>query len=104
MYYDSDELNNYEIGYKYANSDATLRFNAALYLMDWQDMQTAVYDRDLATIQFNTNIGDAEIKGLEFDLSYLAQNGFNFILGGSIIDPKLKDDFVLRWVIAIKHE
>jgi len=99
LYYDSDELNNYEIGYKYANSDATLRFNAALYLMDWKDMQTAVYDRDLATIQFNTNIGDAEIKGLEFDLSYLAQNGFNFILGGSIIDPKLKDDFVLNGTV-----
>ena len=99
LYYDSDELNNYEIGFKYTNSDATLRFNTALYLMDWKDMQTAVYDRNLATIQFNTNIGDAEITGLEFDLSYLAQNGFNFILGGSIIDPKLKEDFVLSGIV-----
>ena len=99
LYYDSDELNNYEIGFKYANSDGTLRFNTALYLMDWKDMQTAVYDRNLATIQFNTNIGDAEITGLEFDLSYLAENGFNFILGGSVIDPKLKEDFVLSGVV-----
>jgi outer membrane receptor protein involved in Fe transport len=99
LYYDSDELNNYEIGYKYANSDATLRFNTALYFMDWKDMQTAVYDRDLATIQFNTNIGDAEIAGLEFDLSYLAQNGFNIILGGSIIVPRLKEDFILSGTV-----
>ncbi|MEO1956102.1 MAG: TonB-dependent receptor, partial [Gammaproteobacteria bacterium] len=65
LYYDSDELNNYEIGYKYTNADGTLKFNSAYYLMNWEDMQTAVYDRNLATIQFNTNIGDAVIQGIE---------------------------------------
>ena len=99
LYYDSDELNNYEVGYKYSNSDGTQRFNIAGYMMDWKDMQTAVYDRDLATIQFNTNIGDARITGVELDWTIITDNGFFIVLGASLIDPKLEEDFVLNGVV-----
>tara|TARA_Y100001970_G_scaffold180262_2_gene219490 strand:- start:16100 stop:18451 length:2352 start_codon:yes stop_codon:yes gene_type:complete len=96
LYYDSDELKNYEIGYKYSNQDGSYRFNAAYFLMDWQDMQTAVYDRDLATIQFNTNIGDAKITGLELDWSIFTENGYNLLIAGSFTNPKLNENFMLN--------
>ncbi|HIK71820.1 MAG TPA: TonB-dependent receptor [Gammaproteobacteria bacterium] len=99
LYYDSDELNNYEIGYKYTNADGTLRFNSAYYLMNWEDMQTAVYDRNLATIQFNTNIGDAVIQGIETDLTLLTENGFTIIAGATFTNPELDDNFILSGVI-----
>ena len=96
MYYDADELMNYEVGYKYSNPQNTRKFNAAYYLMDWQDMQTAVYDRSLATIQFNTNIGDAKITGLEVDWTFFTENGYTIIIGGSLTDPKLDENFMLN--------
>ena len=68
-------------------------------MMDWKDMQTAVYDRDLATIQFNTNIGDARITGVELDWTIITDNGFFIVLGASLIDPKLEEDFVLNGVV-----
>ena len=99
LYYDSDELNNYEVGYKYSNATGTLKFNSAYYLMKWKDMQTAVFDRNLASIQFNTNIGDAVIQGIETDLTFLTENGFTIIAGAAFTDPELDDNFVLSGVI-----
>ena len=95
LYYDSDELNNYEVGYKYSSQDGTYRFNAAYYLMNWQDMQTAVYDRDLATIQFNTNIGDAKITGIELDWTIITENGLTAAIAAAFTDPKLEENFIL---------
>ena len=69
--YDEERLDNYEIGYKYASSDGTVRANTSLYSMSWSDMQAANFDLDLAPIQFNSNIGDAVIQGIESDLSIL---------------------------------
>ena len=95
LYYDSDELNNYEVGYKYSSQDGTYRFNAAYYLMNWQDMQTAVYDRDLATIQFNTNIGDAKITGIELDWTIITDSGLTVAIAGAFTNPKLEENFIL---------
>ena len=91
LYYDSDELNNYEVGYKYSSQDGTYRFNAAYYLMNWQDMQTAVYDRDLATIKFNTNIGDAKITGIELDWTIITDRGRTVSIAGAFTDPKVEE-------------
>jgi len=99
LYYDSDELNNYEVGYKYSSPDGTMKFNSAFYMMNWKDMQTAVYDRSLATIQFNTNIGDAVIQGIEADLTLLTESGYTIVAGVAFTNPKLDDTFILGGVI-----
>lgn len=39
--YDPEELWNYEIGYKAELLDNTLRFNAAVFYMDWTDLQAS---------------------------------------------------------------
>ena len=83
------------MGYKYSSQDGTYRFNAAYYLMNWQDMQTAVYDRDLATIQFNTNIGDAKITGIELDWTIITDNGLTVAIAGAFTNPKLEENFIL---------
>tara|TARA_B110000093_G_scaffold129380_1_gene138290 strand:- start:699 stop:1244 length:546 start_codon:yes stop_codon:yes gene_type:complete len=67
--------------------------------MKWKDMQTAVFDRNLASIQFNTNIGDAVIQGIETDLTLLTENGFTIIAGAAFTDPELDDNFILSGVI-----
>ena len=95
LFYDSDELNNVELGYKYASRDGTKRYNVALYSMHWKDMQSANFDLDLASIQFNSNIGDAVIEGLEADVTLLTENGYTFIAGATLLHPRLDEDYVL---------
>ena len=101
--YDEDRLDNYEIGYKYASSDGTVRANTSLYSMSWSDMQAANFDLDLAPIQFNSNLGDAVIQGIESDLSILT-GGFTIIAGVSINDPRLNEDYVLDGVLLAEKD
>ena len=96
LFYDSDKLNNFELGYKYASSDGTKRYNAAFYSMNWKDMQSANFDLDLASISFNSNIGDAIIQGLETDVTLLTANGYSFIAGMTLLHPRLDEDYVLN--------
>jgi len=98
LYYDADQLNNIEVGYKYLSEDSTLRYNLTFYSMSWKDMQTANFDLDLASISFNSNIGDAIIQGLEGDVTLTTKNGVNFIAGATILNPRLDEDYVLNGV------
>ena len=98
LYYDADQLNNIEVGYKYLSEDNTLRYNLTFYSMSWTDMQTANFDLDLASISFNSNIGDAIIQGLEGDVTLTTKNGVNFIAGATILNPRLDEDYVLNGV------
>ena len=61
-------------------------------------MQTANFDLDLASISFNSNIGDAIIQGLEGDVTLTTKNGVNFIAGATILNPRLDEDYVLNGV------
>lgn len=45
--YDPEELWNYEVGYKAEYLNRTLRVNAALFYMDWSDLQTAFQESGL---------------------------------------------------------
>ena len=58
-------------------------------------MQSANFDLDLASIQFNSNIGDAIIEGLETDLTLLTENGYTFIAGATLLHPRLNEDYIL---------
>ncbi len=73
--YDSDELKNYEIGIKSRLNDGRIQANAALFFIDWQDIQ--VEPRDPAgNIPFITNGGEAEIAGLEWSVQALLSDAW----------------------------
>ena len=82
--YDSEEMWNYEIGMKGDFLDNTLRLNAALFYMDWSDLQTdfqqAGVDADGVFTLFSgtDNAESATTKGVE--LSAAALLGENFIV------------------------
>ena len=99
LFYDSDELTNVEVGYKYVSADGTKRYNATFYSMNWKDMQSANFDLDLASISFNSNIGDAVIQGLEADLTMLSDNGYTVIMGATFLNPRLDEDYILDGAI-----
>jgi outer membrane receptor protein involved in Fe transport len=73
--YESDDLTNMEFGWKTTLADGNLRFNGAIYKIDWSDIQIAVLDNtNISGLTFTSNVADAEITGAEFDLTWAASN------------------------------
>jgi iron complex outermembrane recepter protein len=84
--YQSDFLNNYEIGWKTTLAPG-LRFNGAIYHQDWKAFQFAFLGANSFTEIHNGP--DARINGVEMDLAY-NHDGFSLNLGGSYTDAKTK--------------
>jgi iron complex outermembrane receptor protein len=69
--YTPDTLNNYEIGWKTAWLDGRLTWNGASYLMNWQKLQTLLYNALVCpSSSYNVNIGQARIYGTESNIDY----------------------------------
>lgn len=90
--FDSDELSNLEFGIKSRVLDDRVQLNAALFLIDWDDIQ--VEPRDPAgNIPFTTNGGAAEVNGLEWALTWLPSDDLTLNLTGTwLFDHGLTED------------
>lgn len=77
---ESDDLKSYEIGAKARWLDGRVTMNAALYLIDWSNIQ-AQANRVSDSVQFATNIGAARSKGFEVEMGLVPATdvfiGFN---------------------------
>ena len=86
--YRPDQLENYEFGWK--TTFGPLRFNGAVYQLDWNDIQLSFLGANgLSEVR---NAGIARIRGIEMDLGYRS-GGFTLNLGGSYNDAKIRRDF-----------
>ncbi|WP_019528787.1 TonB-dependent receptor [Dasania marina] len=97
--YKSDEVTSQEIGWKLDMLDGSLRINGALYHVDWKDMQIGVLDiANFGVLTFVSNAADAEIWGVEGDISYAATDELTLFASFSWNDsemalaPTLTDD------------
>jgi outer membrane receptor protein involved in Fe transport len=80
--YAPDTLNNYEIGVKTQLFDRRLLVNASAYYMDWNNVQTLIYNPPVfGNTTFGTNGPDYNIKGAELQLK--AQVTDQFTVDGS---------------------
>ncbi|MDA9341212.1 TonB-dependent receptor [Gammaproteobacteria bacterium] len=66
----SDEVTNYEFGWKSVLMDGQLRFNGSAFFVDVSGLQTTVFDPSIVNLFFSDNAADAEIMGLEGDFMY----------------------------------
>jgi outer membrane receptor protein involved in Fe transport len=90
VYSTTDSLDNVELGFKSTLLDQTLRFNATAYYSKISDLQTSRYDpTNISFLVFTDNVGDAEIKGIDGDFTWVATD--NLIISGafSFIDSEL---------------
>ena len=62
----SEELTNYEIGVK-TTWNNVFRFNAAVYMEDWNNIQYGVVVAGAQGAGYTGNAGKAEVKGIEYD-------------------------------------
>ena len=92
--YKTDYLKNYEVGWKTSWFDHRLRFNGALFVLDWNDFQFSFLgENDLTNI---TNAGGARIQGMESDVDWAASERLLLSAGISLLDAKLTEDFCER--------
>lgn len=85
--YHSDQLTNYEIGWKTSWFDNTLRWNGAAYLEQWDNFQFAFLG--LNSLTQITNAGQAEIKGVETDLNWMVSDHFTVFGSGAFNDAHI---------------
>jgi outer membrane receptor protein involved in Fe transport len=67
---DSDEVTNYEFGWKTVLQDGRLRFNGSIFMVDVSGLQTSIFDPSIANLFFSDNAADADITGFEGDFVY----------------------------------
>ncbi len=86
----------YEIGAKSTLFDSRLILNAALFHVDWKDMQVqALPSNTPAALFANTpvifrNLGDARSRGIEVETIFAITEGLTANFGFALTDPKYK--------------
>ncbi|WP_454828162.1 TonB-dependent receptor [Pseudoxanthomonas wuyuanensis] len=97
--YSSDKLWNYEVGMKSYWLDRSLFFNAALYQIDWDDMQ--VRGRTLnGAFSFLANAGAARMRGVELEWIYRPIMGLDLTANFNYVNAELTEDQISDVVTA----
>jgi outer membrane receptor protein involved in Fe transport len=89
--YESDDVQNYELGWKMTLMDGAMRFNGNAYYVDWTDMQVSRFDpQNVSILTFVENAADATINGVEGDLIYKPNENLTLFGGFSFNNTELK--------------
>lgn len=89
--YQPDKLTNYELGWKTSWADNRVRFNGALFWEKWTEVQLSV--QGISGITSVLNVGDAEVKGVEGEFSWLPVEHLTLSLSGTYVDAKTTTQF-----------
>lgn len=89
FFYVSDTVENYEFGWKTSFLNDRIRFNGALYRIDWSELQLQVQDTTISQLAFVDNIGEAEITGIEGDIAFAATDNLTLYAAFSYNDTEL---------------
>lgn len=64
---DTDDVTNYEFGWKTDLLDYTLRLNGSVFFAEIERLQTTIFDPSITNLFFSDNAADAEVRGIEGD-------------------------------------
>ncbi len=87
--FDSDELWNYEVGFKGSFIDQRLQAAVALYFIEWDNMQVRLPG---PTSPYTGNAGSSEIVGLESEISFVITRNLQLINSIAWTDAELTED------------
>jgi len=73
--------------------DGRLRFNGAVYLEDWDNVQLSFLDFTVSNLTIIRNVGKAQTIGTEFDLTYAATDDLTVSLAASYNSAELQEAF-----------
>ena len=90
---ETDEVKNYELGYKTEFLQGQVRFNGSAFFVDISNLQTQIFDPSITNLFFADNAANAEIYGLEADfvIAPYALPGFSVAGAFSILDTEITE-------------
>ena len=99
--FDSEILTNYELGVKSELFDGRARLNAAVFVLDWKDLQLETFffleSGDITSnVEFTINVQKARATGLEAELAALLTENLTVTGGIGVIDTEILSDDVAR--------
>ena len=90
---ETDEVQNYEFGWKLDLIDGQFRWNGSAFFVDISNLQTQIFDPSITNLFFSSNAADAEIYGIESDfvVAPYSTPGLTFAGAFSILDTEVTD-------------
>lgn len=88
---DTDDVDNFELGWKTTLMDNQLRFNGSAFYVDISKLQTTIFDTSITNLFFSDNAADARVLGVEGDFTYAPMSIEGLTLTGaySVLDSKI---------------
>jgi len=87
-----ENTTSFEVGMKAALLEGRVRLDTALFDMKYEDMQelfVTLSPVDNAVLVYAINANDAEVKGVEWDLGWVATDRLTLSLAGTVIDSEV---------------
>ena len=93
---DTDEVKNYEIGWKTELFDNSLRFNGSAFFVEVDGLQTTIFDPNIVNLFFSDNAANAEIQGVEGDFTWAPASVEGLTVAGafSFLDTEVTEVLV----------
>jgi outer membrane receptor protein involved in Fe transport len=92
--YDPDFVTNYEFGWKMQLMDGRMRFNGAVYRVDWDDFQFGFLDFTISNLTIVTNgTGTSRSEGVEWELDYAVGEDDILTFAGNWNNSELQNNF-----------
>jgi len=90
---DTDEVSNYEFGWKLDLLDNQLRFNGNAFFVDVQNLQTTIFDPAITNLFFSDNAANAEIRGVEGEVTWAPNSMPGLVIQGafSALDTEITE-------------
>lgn len=87
----TDDVDNFEFGWKTTLADRQIRFNGSAFFVDVSNLQTTIFDPVIANLFFSDNAADAEIRGVEAEVTYapLSMEGLTVSGAVSLLDTEI---------------
>ena len=101
----SDEVTNYEFGWKTILKDGQLRFNGSAFMIDVEGLQSTIFDPSIVNLFFSDNAANGEIKGVEGDFTYYTNKEGLTVSGAfSVLDTELTKSLVPTTDVIVGNE
>lgn len=102
----TDEVKNYELGWKTQTADGMFRFNGNVFFVEIDRLQTTIFDPSIANLFFSDNAANAEVKGLEGDFIWLVEDMPGLEVGGafSVLDTEITEVLIPTSDVVVGKE
>lgn len=89
--FESDSVENFEVGAKMLWMDNRFALNVSIYTIDWSDIQTLEQEPVLG-FPFIANAGTAQVDGIEVEFFARPDDRWDFVLSATWLDARLTED------------